>query len=117
MAPMRYYLAVDDFAHARGTDPELSFDGKSAQAFAAAVLAALRNPALFDVWRRKQPDPDAVDPALGALDPGAQVVARPAGSGFGGDVELVTSLPSSVVKHRLRLIAGSNWSLRDVKSA
>jgi hypothetical protein len=37
----------------------------------------------------------------------------------GRGVELIatTSLPGTVFKHRLRLMAGSNWELRDVSAA
>lgn len=117
MLPQRYYLSIADFSKARGADPELSYDGQSADTFAAALLAALRDPALFRVWRAKQPDPDAIEDSLGMLDPHAQVVARPARTGHGGDVEVVTLLPHALLSHRLRLIAGSNWTLRDVRAA
>ena len=117
MLPQRYYMRIDDLANARGADPELSFDGGSAEAFAAALLSALSDPALFEVWRGKQPDPDAVDESLGALDRHARVSARPSRSGFGGDIELITTLPSSIVKHRMRLLVGSNWALTDVRPA
>lgn len=117
MLPQRYYLSIPEFSKARGTDPELSFDGQSAETFAAALLSALRDGALFRVWREKQPDPDAIEDSLGTLDPNAQVVARPTRTGHGGDVEVVTFLPHALLAHRLRLIAGSNWTLRDVRPA
>ena len=117
MQPKRYYLGIDDFSRARGSDPELSFDGGSAESFGAALLSGLRDRALFSAWRAKQPDPDAVDESLGALDPNARVLAKPARLGHGGDVEVVTVLPHAILSHRLRLIAGSNWTLRDVRSA
>ena len=117
MLPQRYYMRIEDFSTARGADPEISFDGASSDAFAAALLSALNDPALFNVWRAKQPDPDTVDESLGALDKHARVSARPSRSGFGGDVELVTTLPSSIIKHRMRLLVGSNWALSDVRPA
>lgn len=116
MLPQRYYLGIDDFSRARGSDPGLSFDGGSAESFGAALLAALRDPALFRTWRAKQPDPDAIEESLGMLDPHAKVLAKPARTGHGGDVEVVTFLPHSILSHRLRLLAGSNWTLRDVRA-
>ena len=68
--------------------------------------------ALFQRWRGAQDDPDAVDPALGATDPAATV----SGEQHDLHIDLVatTSLPGSVFKQRLRLLAGSGWELRDV---
>jgi hypothetical protein len=62
-----------------------------------------------------QDDPDGVDPALGAVDPAAQVSARV--SDLRIDVDLVTDLPMSIVRHRLNLLIGPNWQLRDMRSA
>ena len=108
----RYYLRLPDPAKARGSDVELSFHSEGAEGFAAEFESALREPGLFERWRARQEDPDAVDPSLGVVDPDATV------SGAQRDlvIELVatTSLPGSVFKHRLRLLAGSGWELRDV---
>src|SRR5688500_5674232 len=112
----RYYFRIDDLARARGSDPAMSFDGSSAPAFAAALMSALRDPALFQHWRSKQEDPDAVDPALGALDASAMVDATPVNAGSGSDVVVTTKLPHSILRHRMQLIAGSNWTLRDVQA-
>jgi len=32
-------------------------------------------------------------------------------------LEVTTTIPGGVFQHRLRLLAGSNWELRDVTSA
>ena len=117
MAAQRYYLHVEDFAGARGLSPDMSFDGSSGPAFAAALGAALREPALFERWRAKQEDPDKVDASLGALDPAAKVEVKPAEVGHGGDVVVTTSVSHAVLRHRLGLLIGRNWTLRDVKSA
>ena len=65
--------------------------------------------------RRGAEDPDAVDPALGATDPNASVI----GSQDDLHIDLVatSSIPGDVLKHRLRLLAGSSWELRDVTAA
>ena len=86
-----------------------------ADEFAAQLQDALRTPALFERWRRQQEDPDGVDPSYGATDPAA-TVHRPAGHLH---VELVvtSTIPGNVLKHRLRLLAGSGWELRDVTAA
>ena len=117
MAAQRYYLHVEDFAGARGSDPAMSFEGSAGPAFAAALGAALRESGLFERWRAKQEEPDKVDASLGALDPGAKVEVKPAEVGHGGDVVVATSLPHAVLRHRLSLLIGRNWTLRDVKSA
>jgi hypothetical protein len=75
----------------------------------------LREPGLFERWRDRQEDPDAIDPALGASDPDARVT----GEQHDLVIELVatTDLPGAVFRHRLRLLAGSHWQLHDVQAA
>jgi len=114
-ASQRYFLGIDDLAHARGPIASLSFQGTSPDSFASQLQAALREPTLWDRWRGMQPDPDAVDPGLGVNDPSATVTARQ--EDLHCDAEVVTSLPHSILKHRLGLLIGSHWRLRDVKAA
>lgn len=111
----RYYLAIDDIEHARGSDPAFAFAGKSPDAFADALQRALREPSLFLRWKAAQPDPDAVDDSLGACDPAAAVRATQAD--LRTDAEVVTVLPHAVLKHRLALLIGKHWTLRDVRGA
>ena len=115
MARNRYYLSIADLAHARGADHRFSYDGAGPNDFAAALQQALRTDQLFQRWRAAQPDPDAVDASLGAADPDAEVSASVAD--LHTDVELTTSLPMSVVRHRLYLLIGAAWQLRDMRSA
>jgi hypothetical protein len=110
-----YYLSIADLAHARGPVPALSYDGAGPDDFAAALGDAVRTPELFERWRVMQDDPDEVDPTLAAIDPSAQVSARV--SDLRIDVELITDLPMSIVRHRLNLLIGPNWQLRDMRSA
>lgn len=111
----RYYLSIDDFARARGPEPALAFDGAGPDDFAAALQEALRTPALFERWRGRQADPDAVDASLAAVDPDATVSAKVADLRI--DVELVTSLPMRIVRQRLDLLIGPHWQLRDLRAA
>jgi hypothetical protein len=62
-----------------------------------------------------QPDPDAIDPALGVNDPAATVTAEQ--HDLHTDVQVVTSLPHAILRHRLGLLIGKHWTLRDVKAA
>ena len=110
-----YYLSIADLAHARGADARFSYDGAGPNDFAAALQQALRGDALFQRWRVTQPDPDAVDSSLGATDPAATVTAKVAD--LHTEVELVTSLPMSVVRQRLILLIGVSWQLRDMRAA
>ena len=111
----RYYLRLPEPKLARGSDPSLSFQSESAGGFAEELQAALRTPALFERWKAQQEDPEAVDPALGATDPGAVVTGEQSDL----DVLLVatTSLPGGVFKQRMRWLAGTQWQLHDIKGA
>lgn len=111
-----YYLAVDDLARARGTIESLSYDGAGPNDFAAALGEALRGPQLFERWRALQDEPDEVDPALGVTDPAAEARAT-VDDMQRVDVDLVTSLPMSVVRHRLNLLIGNHLTLRDMRAA
>ena len=111
----RYYLSINDLARARGTVSELSFDGSSPEGFAAKLQAALREPTLWQRWRAMQADPDAIDPGMGVIDPAATVSA--AQSDLHCDVQVTTTLPHAILKHRLNLLIGTHWTLRDVKAA
>lgn len=110
-----YYLTIDDLATARGPIAELSYDGAGPNDFAAALQEALRSPVLFDRWKTRQDDPDNVDAALGVTDAAAAVTARV--SDLHIDVDLITSLPMSIVRHRLNLLIGNHWKLHDMRAA
>ena len=111
--PTRYYISLPDPARARGGDAELSFRSQGADGFASELQQALQDDALFQRWRLKQDDPDEVDPALGATDAGASVSGKQ--DDLHIDLVVTTSLPSSVLRHRLGLLAGQDgWQLRDV---
>ena len=111
--PVTYTVALPEPALARGLHPELAFDAEGPEEFAAQLQRALQTTALFEAWAQLQPDPEDVDPLLGATDPQATV------SGRLDSMRILlsarTSLPGQVVKHRLYLLAGAHWELRDVK--
>ena len=108
----RYFLRLPDPAKARGSDVTLAFKSEGAEGLAAEFQQALRSTELFERWRSLQEDPDAVDPSLGATD--AEATVRGAQHDLAIDLVVTTSLPGNVFKHRLRLLAGSGWELRDV---
>lgn len=110
-----YYLSVADLAHARGPVPTLSYNGAGPNDLAAAVQDAMRSPDLFDRWRAMQDEPDDVDPSLGAVDPQATASARV--SDLHTDMDLITDLPMRIVRHRLNLLIGNSWQLRDMRQA
>ncbi len=113
MARNHYYLSIADLGRARGDDPRFAYDGAGPNDFAAALQEALRSDGLFQRWRAAQPDPDAVDGSLGTADPAAQVTGQVAD--LHTDVDLITDLPMSVVRHRLYLLIGAAWQLRDMR--
>lgn len=108
-----YYLSVKDMSRAKGPDPELSFQGIGPDKLAADIAAAMRGDDLFQRWRAKQPDPEEVDPSLGAMDGAASASGEL--SNDRTDIQLTTSLPMRLVKHRLNLLIGSSWELRDTR--
>ena len=108
-----YYLSVQDMSKAKGPDPELSFEGIGPEKLAADIADAMRSDSLFQRWRAKQPEPDDVDPSLGVTD--ASASAKGELSNDRNDVQLTTSLPMRIVKHRLNLLIGSSWQLRDTR--
>ena len=111
----RYYISLPNPALARGSDAALAFSAHGAEEFAVQLQDALRTTALFERWRKRQDDPDGVDPSYGAVDPGASV------HGQQDDLHVMlvvtSSIPGNVLKHRLRLLAGGGWELRDVTAA
>ena len=111
----RYYLSLNDPGKARGTDTAFAFTAQGAAEYAAQLQQALRSDALFQRWRDAQPDPDEIDASLAAIDPAATVVGEQHDLRI--DLIAVTRLPGSVLKHRLKLLAGSGWQLRDVVKA
>jgi hypothetical protein len=115
MTRNHYYLSIADLAHARGNDPRFAYDGAGPNDFAAELQQSLREDSLFDRWRAAQPDPDAVDTSLAAVDPAAQVNAQVAD--LHTEVDLITDLPMTIVRHRLFLLIGGAWELRDMRPA
>jgi len=111
----RYYISLPDGARARGSEASLAFTAHSAEGFAEELQDALRGDGLFERWRATQSEPDEVDPALGATDPSATVSG--AQKDLHIDLVVTTALPGDLLKQRLRLLAGSNWQLRDVTAA
>lgn len=111
---IRYYLSFPDPAALRNAG-EFAFRSHGAEGLAEELQTALREDALFQRWRATQQDPDAVDPALGATDPAATV--RGEQHDLKIDLIAITSIPGTILKHRLRLLAGNGWQLRDVAAA
>jgi len=109
----QYHISLPDPAKARGTDGELAFTAHGAEGFAEQLQDALRSRTLFDRWRGKQPDPDAVEDQWGATDPQATVTGEQKDLRI--NLVATTSIDSDVFKQRMRLLAGHNWELRDVR--
>ena len=110
----RYYLSFPDLSRLRDAGT-LAFRSQGAEGLAEELQTALREDALFQRWRAMQEDPDAVDTALGATDPTATV--RGEQHDLKIDLIVVSAIPGTILKHRLRLLAGSGWQLRDVSAA
>lgn len=110
---VRYYLSIPDSGALEAVGA-FAFRSRGAEGLAEELQAALREDALFQRWRMSQDDPDAVDPAFGVTDPAATVHGEQ--NDLKIDLVAVTSIPGAILKHRLRLLAGSDWQLRDVSA-
>lgn len=110
----RYLIRLPDPDKARASG-EFALRSQGPDGIAGEVQDALRGGTLFGRWRDAQPDPDEVDPALGITDAAAQVSGEQRDMGI--DLVVDTSISSTVLKHRLRLLAGGEWELRDVRAA
>lgn len=111
--PVRYMIRLPDPERVRASG-EFAFRSQGAEGLAAELQEALRGDGLFQRWRAAQDDPDSVDPALGVVDASAQVEGRQHDLHI--DLVAETALPGTVFKHRMRLLAGSAWELRDVRA-
>lgn len=111
---MRYYLTLPDPEKAR-VGGEFGFRSHSANGFAEELQDALRTGGVFQKWLATQEEPDDVDPALAATDPDAVVTGSI--DNLHIDLQAVTRLSGDVLKHRLRLLAGPHWQLRDVTAS
>lgn len=111
----RYYISLPHPERARGSDAALAFSAHGAEEFAAQLQDALRTTSLFERWRARQAEPDDVDPLYGAVDPDATVHGQQ--DDLHVNLVVTSVIPGNVLKHRLRLLAGSGWELRDVTAA
>jgi hypothetical protein len=110
----RFFISLPDTA-ALSSAGAFAFRSRGAEGIADELRAALRTDTLFQRWRATQEDPDAVDPAMGATDPDAAVAGQQ--NDLHVELVVVSSLSSAVLRHRLRLLAGHAWQLRDVTAA
>ena len=109
----RYLIRLPDPDKARASG-QYALASQGPDGIAEEVQEALRGEALFGRWRSAQPDPDEVDPALGITDGSARVSGTQRDMGI--DLVVDTAISSTVLKHRLQLLAGSEWELRDVRA-
>ncbi len=110
---VRYLIRLPDPERVRASG-EFAFRSQSAEGMASELQDALRGDALFQRWRATQDDPDSVDPALGVTDAAAVVEGRQHDLHI--DLVADTAIAGTVFKHRMRLLAGATWELRDVRT-
>ena len=111
----RYHITLPDPELARGPEPALSFRANGADSFAEEVQAALGDPGWIGRWHAMQEDPDEVEPAVLATDPNA--VVRGEQRDLKIDLTVTTTLPGTILRHRMGMLAGNHWQLRNVTSA
>jgi hypothetical protein len=108
----QFHIRLPDPGRARGEDPDLSFRSHGADGFAEELQQALATDVLFQRWRGRQEAPEEVDPALGRTDPEARVTGEQ--SDLSIFLHIRTTLPSEILRQRLRWLAGPHWELRNV---
>lgn len=110
----RFYLTIPDTKKLANAGP-LAFRSRGAQGLAEELEAALRTDVLFKRWAAEQSEPDDIDPNLSGVDPSATVTGEQ--KDLHVDLVATTSLNGEALRHRLRLLAGRFWHLKDVASA
>lgn len=110
---MRYYLRIADLTSAHGDDDRFAWRGQSPQDLAASIEQTLRDPAFAERWRVLQPEPDEVDASWTGTDVGARVSSEDRAQQV--DLIVTTTLPHRILAHRLNLLIGAHWTLRDVR--
>ncbi|AFC85232.1 hypothetical protein [Frateuria aurantia] len=110
-----YEFSIADLASAKGELAGLAFDGAGPNHLAAALQEALRYPGFHQQWVQLTGASEAEAVALGLTDDQALTKARLADLAV--DLEVVTTLPMRIVRHRLSLLIGEHWQLRDVRNA
>lgn len=107
-----YHIRIDDLTLARGSDARFAWAGQSAEDLAVAVTAALRQSGFAQDWRDQQAEPDEVAADLLVIDASALVGIEHKAQRV--EMTVTTTLPHRVLAHRLNLLIGTHWSLRDV---
>lgn len=110
----RFYLTIPD-THKLGEAGPLAFQSRGAEGIAAELEAALRTDVLFKRWAAGQDDPEDIDAKLSGVDPSATVTGEQ--KDLHVDLVATTVLNGDALRHRLRLLAGSHWQLKDVTAA
>lgn len=113
--PTRYFYSLPHPEKLRAESRPFGFVSDGAEGMAAELEQALRTRSLFERWQQTQEEPDEVDASLAATDPQASVKGKQ--SDLRIELVVTTSLPGSVLKHRLNLLAGHHWQLHDVSAA
>ena len=109
----RFHIRIADLTVAHGNEPRFAWQGSSPQHLAETIAATLRDTFYAKQWRDAQAEPDQVDAGLLATDPDASVSSEVRAQQV--ELTVTTSLPHRVLAHRLNLLLGAHWSLRDVR--
>ena len=109
----RFHIRIADLTVAHGDEARFAWQGGSPQHLAQTIAATLRDTFYAKQWRDAQAEPDQVDAGLLATDADASVSSEDRAQ----QVEMVitTTLPHRVLAHRLNLLLGAHWTLRDVR--
>lgn len=113
--PMKFYISLPDPKLAVSAQSAFSFSANGVEEFTTQLQRALSDPTYIQSWFNHLDPDDAenVSPDLLEIDSTAKVTGEQHDLSFSFVVN--TQLNGTAFKHRMRLLAGSNWQLTDVK--
>jgi hypothetical protein len=112
---LKFYISLPDPELAHGQIAAYSFNAHGVDEFADQLQRALSDSSYIQSWLNSldEDDADTVDPELLVIDANAKVSGQQYDLSFALVAD--TSINGAALKHRMRLLAGSNWQLTDVK--
>ena len=112
---MKFYITLPEPKLALGSESQFSFSANGVDEFAAQLQRAISDSTYIQSWfnHLDAEDAESVSPDLLEIDSSAKVTGEQHDLSFSFVIN--TQLNGTAFKHRMRMLAGSNWQLTDVK--